>query len=107
MLLHLGASGLNTVLTLVYVLAGVGSGVLLALALAGFFRRRTRSYLLIMLALAALTARTAIGGLAMLQVLAGDPHHLFEHGLDVLIALLLIAAIYRARTTPQEVKNLQ
>nr|WP_158059473.1 hypothetical protein [Halorussus halophilus] len=79
-------------------LAGVGSALVLALALAAFLRRRTRSYLLVALALATLLARTAVATLSLTGSVADGSHHVFEHGLDVVMAALVIAAVYDARS---------
>lgn len=82
----------------VLVLAGTTSLLVVGLAVAALARRRSRSYLLIAAALATLLGRTVAGWLAMGNVLLPDTHHLIEHGLDGVMALLLIAAVYYART---------
>ena len=102
--LHLGmghdAVSLGTLaLPSVLVLAGGASLVIAGLAIAAFAQRRSRSYLLIALALLTLLARTVAGGLAMSEVLPAGTHHLMEHSLDGVMAVLLIAAVYFARTT--------
>lgn len=91
-------------LVVVLLFAGAGSLAVLGLSVAALFRRRSRSYLLIALALATLAARTAVAGLTMLQYLPADTHHLLEHGLDVLMAGLVIVAVYYARTVEQRVR---
>ena len=102
--LHLGmghdAVSLGTLaLPGVLVLAGGASLIVVGLAIAAFAQRRSRSYLLIALALATLLARTIAGGLAMGELLPVGTHHLVEHSLDGVMAVLLIAAVYFARTT--------
>ena len=79
-------------------LAGVAAAVLLGLALAGFARRRSRPYLLVALALATLLARVGVATAAMAGLLVDADHHLAEHVLDVLMAALVIAAVYTARS---------
>ena len=102
--LHLGmghdAVSLGTLaLPGVLVLAGGASLLIASLAIAAFAQRRSRSYLLIALALATLLARTVAGGLAMGELLPVGTHHVVEHSLDGVMAILLIAAVYFARTT--------
>jgi hypothetical protein len=79
-------------------LATVGSASLVALALVALGRRRSTPYLLVTLALATLFARTAVGWLTAADLLVPTTHHLAEHGLDALTALLLLGAVARART---------
>ncbi|UPV76542.1 hypothetical protein M0R89_18595 (plasmid) [Halorussus limi] len=78
-------------------LAGLGSAVVLGLALAALLRRRSRSYLLVTLALATLLARTGVAALSLTGALAAGSHHLLEHGLDAAMAALVVAAVYDAR----------
>ena len=86
-------------------LAGAGSLVVAGLAIAAFARRRSRSYLLIAAALGALAARTGVAGLSLGGLLGTDFHHLLEHGLDVAMAALVIAAVYYARSVEREFKR--
>ena len=79
-------------------LAGIASAVLLGLAIAAFLRRRTRSYLLVALALVALVARTVVGGGGAAALLTPELHHTIEHALDVVMAALVIGAVIYART---------
>ena len=79
-------------------LAGVAAATVLGLALAGFARRRSRPYLLVALALATLLARVGVAAAAMGGLLSEADHHLAEHVLDVLMAALVIAAVYTARS---------
>ncbi|WP_228842311.1 DUF7471 family protein [Halococcus agarilyticus] len=83
----------------VLVLAGAASLIVAGLAIAAFAQRRSRSYLLIALALVTLLAKTVAGGLAMGELLPTGTHHLVEHSLDGVMAVLLIAAVYFGRTT--------
>jgi hypothetical protein len=78
-------------------LAGLGSAVVLGLALAALVRRRSRSYLLVTLALATLLARTAVAALTLTGSMGETAHHLLEHGLDAAMAALVVAAVYDAR----------
>lgn len=80
-----------------HLLAGVGSGLLLVFGVAAFSRRVSRSYLLVVFALAALAARTGVSALAMFGPLGPGVHHFAEHALDALLATCLLAAVYYAR----------
>jgi cytochrome c biogenesis protein CcdA len=82
----------------VLVLASLGSAALGGLALAAFARRRTSPYLFVALAVAALAARSAIGWLGMVGGLSATTHHTVEHGLDVVMVALVVAAVWYARS---------
>jgi hypothetical protein len=83
----------------VHLLAGVGSGLLLALGVAALSRRTSRSYLLVVLALGALVARTLVSALAIFGPLDLALDHFVEHARDSLVATFLFGAIYYARTS--------
>lgn len=95
--------GYDPAMAVLLALAGLGSAVLVGLALAAFARRGSRSYLLVVLALATLLARTALGALSLTRTLSLVDHHALEHVLDVAMAALVIAAVYTARAarTPE------
>ncbi|MFB6155835.1 MAG: hypothetical protein ABEJ22_08060 [Haloferacaceae archaeon] len=82
----------------VIVTATLAAGVLVALAAVAFTRRRSRSYLLITLALAALLVQEVIGWLALAGTVSDGTHHLVEHVLDVVLAGLVLAAVTFARS---------
>lgn len=84
-------------LVAVLAIAGLGASVVVGLALAVFVRRRSHSYLLVTLAVATLLARTAVAWLSLNGTLDPGTHHLAEHGLDVAMVALVIAAVYTAR----------
>lgn len=84
-------------LAVVLALAGLGSAVVIGLALAALVRRQSWPYLLVTLALATLLARTAVGIVEMWGVVTVNTHHTLEHALDILMAALVIAAVYTAR----------
>ena len=97
--LHLSATGTGGAwYPLVLALAALGGAVLLGGGLAAFLRRGSRSYLLVALALGTLLARTGVAVAAELALLDPQVHHVSEHGLDVAMAGLVIAAVYYART---------
>ncbi|MFB6170384.1 MAG: hypothetical protein ABEJ06_04470 [Haloarculaceae archaeon] len=97
--LHSGVIGGESLpLLAVITVAAMGTAVLLGLAVGAFVRRQSRPYLLIAGALGALFARSAVAGLTLVGVLDHRAHHLLEHGLDVLLVALVIAAVYHARS---------
>lgn len=96
--LHAQHAGVDPVTAGVVALAGVASAVLVGLALAAFVRRRSRSYLLVTLALVAVLARAGVGALTLAGTVPDPSHHLVEHGLDVVMAALVVAAVYYARS---------
>lgn len=105
MIVHVEPPMLSISLLIVLGFAGALSAVLLGLGLAVLSRRREGAYILIVLALLALFARTAIAGLTVVDVFGATSHHLFEHGLDVAMAALVIAAVYHARRASGEVTD--
>ncbi len=96
--LHTQPASTDPVVAGVLALAGVASAVVVGLALAAFVRRRSRSYLLVTLALAAVLARTGVAAVTLAGGMSDGDHHLIEHGLDVVMAALVVAAVYYART---------
>ena len=97
----------NVVLLGLIVLAGLAAAVLVSLGLVAFSRRQSYSYLLVVLALGTLLCKALAGGFTIVGILPTDLHHTVEHGLDFVMALLLIAAVYYARTTPRKIRNYQ
>ncbi|GAA0272868.1 DUF7471 family protein [Halobacterium noricense] len=95
---HAQTAGLDVPLVVALAAAGVASALLTGAALAAFLRRRSRPYLLVALALGTLLARSVVAGASVGGLLAGDVHHVLEHGLDVLMAGLVIAAVWYARS---------
>jgi ABC-type spermidine/putrescine transport system permease subunit II len=87
-------------MALTVALASLAAAVLAGLGLAAYVRRRSRPYLLVALALAALLARGVVGALAIAGQLGPGSHHLIEHGLDAVMAALVIGAVYWARPVP-------
>lgn len=99
-------SATETILVPVLVLAGMTSAGLVSLGVVAYFYRQSRSYLLVMLALLTLVVKAGLGSLVLVQSVSMEVHHLFEHLLDVLMAVFLLASIYYARTTTPEVTSL-
>lgn len=97
-----GGHGPDLATLLVLTLAAALTATVAGLAVAAFVRRRSGPYLLVALALSALVARTVVGVGSYTPMLGPDDHHLLEHGLDVVMAALVIAAVYLVRSRPSE-----
>ena len=91
-------------LSVTLLLAGVVSFVVVCLGALALTQRRSLSYLLLFLALSALLARTAVAGLTVAGVLPTTAHHLLEHGLDFVMAALVLVAVYYARRIERNVR---
>jgi len=89
-----GVHGQNPAVFALLTLAAVLTAVVAGLAIAAFVRRRSRRYLLVALALSTLVARSAVGLWAYTGRIGPVLHHQLEHGLDVAMAALVIAAVY-------------
>ncbi|MFQ3319821.1 MAG: hypothetical protein ACI8UR_001214 [Natronomonas sp.] len=85
-------------LGLLLLFGSLGAAGILGVALAAFVQRRSWPYLLVALAVATLFARAAIGVGYMGGWLVPQQHHLLEHGLDVTMSALVIAAVLSANT---------
>ncbi|MFH5797898.1 hypothetical protein [Haladaptatus sp. CMAA 1911] len=96
--LHAVASEGSLALHVVLAVAALGSAAVFLLALAAFRQRRTLPYLLVALAFAALAGREFVGGMTAANYLSANTHHLYEHGLDIVVIALLVGAVYYARS---------
>lgn len=79
------------------VFAALGTIALLGLALAAYRQRGTRPYLLVVVVLVLLVARTVVGMGTVFAVVPMLAHHLINHTIDLLTAAVLLYAVY---TTP-------
>jgi hypothetical protein len=95
---HARTVGLSWPLVSALTVAGLAAAALAGAALAVYVRRQSRSYLLVALAFVALLARTGVAVASLAGALSLNYHHLLEHGLDVAMAALVIAAVYYARS---------
>lgn len=100
---HLG--GIHVGLVGVLAVSAVAAVVLCGLAVVAYRRRRSRAYLLVVFALATLVARPLIGALSATAVVDADLHHLLEHGLDAVVVLLVLGAVYYARTVERKLED--
>jgi hypothetical protein len=100
---HLG--GVHVDLVVVLTVSALAAAVLCGLAVVAYRRRQSRAYLLVVLALAALVARPLIGALSATALLDADLHHLLEHGLDAIVVLLVLGAVYYARSVERRLED--
>ncbi|MFC7136757.1 DUF7471 family protein [Halobaculum litoreum] len=96
--LHLAPAAHGVVYAVVVALGGLAGAGLLGLGLTTFLRRRSRSYLLVALALGTLAARAGLAGATAFGLVGAEAHHFGEHLLDVVMAGLVVAAVYYARS---------
>ncbi|WP_254280096.1 DUF7471 family protein [Haloarcula marina] len=85
--------------------SAVATAALCALGVGVYRRRGSRSYLLVALALGALAIRPLLGGLAMVGVVGPEAHHTLEHGADALLVVLVLGAVYYARTVEKQLES--
>lgn len=103
--LHIASGLQGAAYAIVVAVGGIAGAGLLGLGLAAFLRRRSRSYLLVALALGTLAVRAALATGTALGVVGPDVHHFGEHLLDVAMAGLVVGAVYYARTTTAEASS--
>ena len=84
-------------------LLAAGVAVSSALVVGGVLawrRRRSTPYLLVALALATLAVKGVVGATVLVGLFPTAAHHTVEHGLDLLMAVLLVGAVALARGRP-------
>lgn len=89
----------------VLLFAGIGTVLLFYFGLITYYRRRSREYLLLTLALGALVLRTIIGLGTVVGVVPMVFHHILDHGLDFIIVSLILYTVYRSRSTHPTVSD--
>lgn len=90
-------------LWIIVTIAALGAAALLGVAFAAFVRRRSRPYLLLVAAFAALFGRSILVPMTEMGMLSPSSHHLAEHAIDVVLVALVVAAVYYARSVSPEV----
>jgi heme A synthase len=75
-------------------LSALGTLALFVVAAASTHRRRSRPFVLLTVAIGLLVLRSVVGIGTVLGVVPMVVHHLAEHGIDFLIAVLVLSAIY-------------
>lgn len=83
-------------LLVVIVLAVVGTTVLFCIGLVAYHRRRSFRYLLITVVLGLLVVRSIVGLCTVFGIVPMAIHHLVEHGLDFVIAVIILYAVYQS-----------
>lgn len=78
----------------IIVVAWLGTSVLFVVSIVAYRRRRSRLYLFICAAVGALWARSIVGMGTVLGAVPMVVHHLVEHSLDFLIAVVILYAVY-------------
>lgn len=96
--LHSGGA-LSDGLLIIALSAGTVFSILIALlSFAAFVRRQTVSYLLVALAFSTFLGKTSLGLMYLRGSMNADMHHSLEHSLDVVMIVLVLAAVYHARS---------
>lgn len=72
---------------------------------AAYLRRRSRSYLLVTLALSTLLVRSATGLLSIAGIYPVTAFETLDHGLDIVMVTLLLGAVYYARRIDSSYTN--
>ncbi|MFB6151155.1 MAG: hypothetical protein ABEJ40_05050 [Haloarculaceae archaeon] len=83
-----------TVLLVLLALAMLGTLALFLVAFTAARQRRSRSYVLLTVAIGLLVVRSVVGVGTVLGRVPMPAHHLIGAGVDLLIALLVLGAIY-------------
>lgn len=86
--------GEATALLVVIGLATLGTAALFLVATAGALRRQSQPYLLLTVAIGLLVVRSVVGIGTVFGAVSMPVHHLAGHGVDLSIALLVLAAIF-------------
>lgn len=95
--------GEATALLVVIGLATLGTAVLFLVAAAGALRRRNTTYLLLTVAIGLLVVRSVVGLGTVFGAVPMPVHHLAGHGVDLSIAVLVLAAVFAVdRPNPPE-----
>ncbi|WP_254282005.1 DUF7471 family protein [Haloarcula salina] len=93
---HLG--GFHADIAAVLLVSTLAGAALCGLAVVAYRRRRSRSYLLVVVALAALLARPLVALGSSAAMVSAETHHLIEHALDTVFVALVLAAVYYTRS---------
>jgi len=86
--------GEATVLLVLIGLATLVTAALFLVAAAGVARRRNRTYALLSVAIGLLVVRSLVGLGTVMGAVPMPVHHLAGHGVDLSIAVLVLAAIF-------------
>ena len=86
------------VLIAIILLAATGTLALVVIGLLSYLRRPTFRYRVLTVVLGLLVVRSIVGMATVFDIVPMTLHHLLEHGLDLLVAGLLLYLIYREGT---------
>lgn len=86
----------SVLLLSIILLASLGTGLLFVLSLVAAYRRRSRRYVVIAVAVGALFTRSVVGIGTVSGAVPMVVHHGVEHSFDFLIAVLILLAIYES-----------
>jgi hypothetical protein len=81
--------------------SAVFSVVVAVLAFVAYYRRRTMSYLLVAIAFSTFLGKTGTGFAYLTGQMSAGMHHSCEHLLDVVMMVLVLAAVYYARSSEE------
>ena len=95
-LLHFQSATASVTFTFIG-LGGVVAAILTTLAVVAFLQRRSRVYMFVALAVGTLAAKAFIGIATIIGLLSAAHHHTIEHGLDLVMGICIVCAIYCAR----------
>ncbi|WP_336135494.1 DUF7471 family protein [Natronomonas amylolytica] len=82
----------------VVVVAAAGTTLLFVLSVAVYWRRRSTPFFLVALAIGLLVVRSVVGFGTVAGVVPMNAHHVIAHGIDFLIAALVLFAAYLNRS---------
>ena len=97
--LHFGVSLIDSLLVVALGIGTVFSVLVALLSFAAFVKRRTVSYLLITVAFSTVLGKTGLGLVYLTGGMDSNMRHSFEHSLDVVMMVLVLTAVYYARTS--------
>lgn len=83
----------------IIIVSAVVSIPLAVLGILAYNRRRSISYLFVASAFVAFLFKSIVGILTLLGVMNFGFHNLVEHGLDIIVGLLLLGAVFLARSS--------
>lgn len=84
----------SLLLLTIALVAGAGTGVLFAVSVVAYRRRRGTQYRLIAVAVGALLFRSVVGAGTIFGIVPMPIHHFVGHSLDFLIAAIVLYTVY-------------
>lgn len=87
---------LAPLLIAIILLAATGTLALFTIGLIGYLRRPTVRYRVLTIVLGLLVVRSIVGMATVFELVPMTAHHLLEHGIDLLVAGLLLYLVFRS-----------